>query len=327
MANMTSHLETPINVVPSFELTDESKANDISRVESSVKVSFFTPNQDKTVESTDIANPTSFFQENDINFNSKASDEDSKSRKKGRKSKYHNQSKRELITSIKRSTKQEIFLNLFNVDETACDNDIKEFFGEINIAKVIKNTNKTGNWDLKFTSKEEAIKLVLKGNGQLKDRYFFVRDSYRNNFIYDDKDFFEDKKKAPIVNFNASEKKFDFLSTLNTEEKMEFNPFIESTKKGNGLMRTPNMNSASTYHSSAFSLKENQHPNVQKSINSILKGIFEGMNDNEQNQKESPIVDLPKELREFNTEVKGKEYRPLRNQANTSAKGKFNKLR
>ena len=309
MENSTFTLENTQNVIPSIVLTDESKEI------SNNSAQFFTPNTDTLKQADEYTTPvpTTEFQSK-LLLNQDSTDPP---KKRFRKSKYHNQPKRELISSIKRCSRQEIYINLFNVDESACDADIKDFYPEVNIAKVIKNTNKTGNWDLKFTNREEAIKLVLKGNGMIKDRVFFIRDSYRNNFIYDDTEFFDEMKFS-----KESSPNFEESST-----KPKFNPFLESMKKG--AFNTP-VSSVSTFNSSAAhsSLqKENVSPNVQSNINTILKGIFEGMNDDEIKSKENPLMDFPLEFSDFKSKGNSKGNSIPKGKSFTSTKKRVNKLR
>ena len=58
-----------------------------------------------------------------------------------------------------------IYLNVFNLDLKVNAFDIKNFYKNIKIHKVIHNKNKQGNFDLEINSKEEAVKLAQAGSG------------------------------------------------------------------------------------------------------------------------------------------------------------------
>lgn len=68
----------------------------------------------------------------------------------------------EKLMSLDRKT---VFINLFNIDNSATKEDISKFYEGVKILNILKNTGKQGNYDLLFESKEEAAKLISRGPG------------------------------------------------------------------------------------------------------------------------------------------------------------------
>lgn len=68
----------------------------------------------------------------------------------------------EQLMAVDRKT---VFVNLFNIENNATKEDILKFYEGFHIINIIQNTNKQGNYDLLFDSKEEAIKVINKGTG------------------------------------------------------------------------------------------------------------------------------------------------------------------
>lgn len=74
-------------------------------------------------------------------------------------------SEQELIDMIKGLSAPPFYINVFNIENSCGEQEIRDFYSPINITKVIQNTKKQGNFDVEFMSKGEAIKFVAKGNG------------------------------------------------------------------------------------------------------------------------------------------------------------------
>jgi len=64
----------------------------------------------------------------------------------------------------------------------ATEDEIKEAFKDIEIIKIIPAREKKGIFDVQVSTKDEAIKLIERGNGRIKGRPFYVRLSYVNKF-------------------------------------------------------------------------------------------------------------------------------------------------
>ena len=70
-----------------------------------------------------------------------------------------------MIEKLMQVERKTVFINLFNIDNSATKEDIYKFYEGIKILNIIQNTGKQGNYDLYFDSKEEAAKLIQKGPG------------------------------------------------------------------------------------------------------------------------------------------------------------------
>ena len=70
-----------------------------------------------------------------------------------------------------------IFINLFNIENSATVDDILNFYQNIRMKTIYINENKKGNYDLEFDSKEEALKLIGRGTGRINQRRFYMRIS------------------------------------------------------------------------------------------------------------------------------------------------------
>lgn len=80
-----------------------------------------------------------------------------------------------MIDEIEKSENTYVFINIFNVDSSAAIDDILALYSNIRIKTVFVNEKKTGNYDLEFDSKEEAIKFINKGAGRINKRQFYMR--------------------------------------------------------------------------------------------------------------------------------------------------------
>jgi len=82
-----------------------------------------------------------------------------------------------MFEEIEKTETGQIFINLFNIENSATVDDILNFYQNIKIKTIYINENKKGNYDLQFDSKEEAIKFISRGTGRINKRPFFMRIS------------------------------------------------------------------------------------------------------------------------------------------------------
>lgn len=76
-----------------------------------------------------------------------------------------------MIEEIKNHDRDDVKLNLYGLDYEATEEDIRDYYQEVNIIRVFKG-KKDGIFDVIFATKEDAIKAVENTNERLKKRHF-----------------------------------------------------------------------------------------------------------------------------------------------------------
>jgi len=57
------------------------------------------------------------------------------------------------------------YINVWNVESSASQNDLKSIYKDVNVQKIIKNLHKQGNFDFVFENQLDAVKFIKKGTG------------------------------------------------------------------------------------------------------------------------------------------------------------------
>jgi hypothetical protein len=93
------------------------------------------------------------------------------------------QSKEDMLKEIETyDPRKKIRFNIVNIHYEATEEDIREFYKDINIIRIIPNKFTKGIFDIQVATKEDAIKFLDKGSGKIKGRPFYVRLSYVNTW-------------------------------------------------------------------------------------------------------------------------------------------------
>ncbi len=85
-----------------------------------------------------------------------------------------------MISLIETLNQPKVYLNLHNLHPDTTDEEIREFYAPLNIGKMIALPHKYLR-DLEFNNKEDAIKVVEKGTGEIRGKHFEIRNSIHHN--------------------------------------------------------------------------------------------------------------------------------------------------
>jgi len=78
------------------------------------------------------------------------------------------QKKTEMISQINNSNLPKVHVNLFNVRPEITEQDVSDFYQPLKIDRIFKTNTKNPNFimfDLEFSNKDDAIKVIEKGSG------------------------------------------------------------------------------------------------------------------------------------------------------------------
>jgi len=71
----------------------------------------------------------------------------------------------EMINQINSANLPRVHLNVFNVRPDITEQDLLDFYQPLHIDRVFKPNSKTPMFDLEFSNKEDALKILEKGAG------------------------------------------------------------------------------------------------------------------------------------------------------------------
>jgi len=86
--------------------------------------------------------------------------------------------KAEMISIIQNSTLPKVHINLYNLNPDTTADEIKQFYQPINIDSIIPSQRKN-MFDLEFSNKEDAIKVIERGAGTIRNTQFSLRISIK----------------------------------------------------------------------------------------------------------------------------------------------------
>jgi hypothetical protein len=89
------------------------------------------------------------------------------------------QKKLEMINQINNANLPRVHLNIFNVRPDITEQDLLDFYQPLHIDRVFKPNSKTPMFDLEFYNKEDALKILEKGAGVIRNCRFQIRVSLR----------------------------------------------------------------------------------------------------------------------------------------------------
>lgn len=81
------------------------------------------------------------------------------------------------------------FLNLYSVNKNTTENQIRDFYSGVDILNVWVNKENYRIYDLEFKNRQELIKALETGTGQLNEENFYFRYSFKNELKGDSIDF------------------------------------------------------------------------------------------------------------------------------------------
>jgi len=70
-----------------------------------------------------------------------------------------------MINQINNANLPKVHLNVFNVRPDITEQDLLDFYQPLHIDRVFKPNSKTPMFDLEFSKKEDALKILEKGAG------------------------------------------------------------------------------------------------------------------------------------------------------------------
>jgi len=97
-------------------------------------------------------------------------------------SQTEDQKKTEMISQINNANLPKVHLNVFNVRPEITEQDVLDFYQPLKIDRIFKTNTKNPNlimYDLEFSNKDDAIKIIEKGSGTIKNCKFQIRVSLR----------------------------------------------------------------------------------------------------------------------------------------------------